>query len=98
MGGKKLCRSNGLAGLGALLGAVKGELLRTALSTLQCMLEHDSEASARWQPSITPVMLRIWATHLHDPLLTVTLLDIFKALARAPASAASLQVTFYSTI
>ena len=81
------------AGLGALVGAAKGELLQTVLSTLQYMLEQDSGACARWQPSITPVILRIWATNLHDPLLTLTLLDIFRALAGAPSAAGNLQVS-----
>lgn len=76
-----------------MLASAKGELLQTVLSTLQCMLERDAGASARWQPSITPAMLSIWATHLHDPLLTLTLLDIFKALAAAPSAAAGLQVS-----
>lgn len=81
-----------LAGLGGLLGAAKGDFLQTVLSTLQCMLERDAGVAARWQASITPVVLRIWATHLHDPLLTLTLLDIFRALAAAPPAAANLQV------
>ena len=80
------------AGLGTLLSKTKGEVLDTVLSTLQRILEQDSSASARWLPSITPVMLRIWATNLQNPLLTLTLLDIFGALAASPSATSSLQV------
>lgn len=80
------------AGLGALLGKAKGEEQEVVLGALQCMLEGDQQAACRWLPSIAPVMLRVWATNLNNPLLTLTLLDIFKALAATPDAAATLQV------
>lgn len=78
--------------MGLLVSQFKGEALQTVLSSLQAVLQEDKTASSKWQPSVTPPILTIWATNLHDPLLTLTLLDIFTALASSPQAIMSLQV------
>lgn len=86
-------RADEHAGLGNLLSKTSGEPRQAVLGALQSVLEQDGSIAGHWLPNVAPAMLTIWATNLHDPLLTLTLLDIFRALASCTANAALLHVS-----
>ena len=80
------------AGVGRLLQEWSEETLHLALETLTALLRADSAAAAAWEHAVSPVVLRIWADSVTDPLLALDALDALQALAGNPAALPSLQV------
>lgn len=79
------------AGLLQLLDTSGEETLHLALECLTAVTKADAAAAAVLEPQLSPKLLALWSQHVHDPLLSIDVLEAIDALAKAPGILPSLQ-------
>ncbi|PSR91229.1 Importin-9 like [Actinidia chinensis var. chinensis] len=70
--------------LADLLTQASDETMHLVLETLQAAIKAGQEASASIEPTISPIILNMWASHISDPFISIDALEVLEAIKNAP--------------
>ncbi|XP_050947055.1 uncharacterized protein LOC103489226 isoform X2 [Cucumis melo] len=76
--------------LGNLLNGASDETLHLVLDTLQAAVKAGGELSASIEPILSPVILKMWASHVSDPFISIDLIEVLEAIKNSPGCIHSL--------
>ncbi|KGN52025.1 importin-9 isoform X1 [Cucumis sativus] len=76
--------------LGNLLNGASDETLHLVLDTLQAAVKAGGELSSSIEPILSPVILKMWASHVSDPFISIDLIEVLEAIKNSPGCIHSL--------
>eukprot|EP01048_Picozoa_sp_COSAG05_P013889 COSAG05_NODE_1522_length_4642_cov_18.667841_3_plen_613_part_00 len=81
-----------LAGLCSLLPQAQEDMLHSLFETVLVAVGANAAATLAAEPTLTPLLIRIWGNNLDDPLVTQYVLDTFSTMVRPSAESCSTSV------
>ncbi|XWS69546.1 hypothetical protein CRYUN_Cryun04dG0187900 [Craigia yunnanensis] len=73
-----------LSSLTDLLHQASDETLHLVLETMQASIRAGHESSASAEPTISPVILNMWALHISNPFISIDAIEVLEAIKMAP--------------